>query len=1331
MDFYEIKQRSLKKGVTEVYPDFQVDDSRDLMIKGGTFYAVWDEETKLWSTNEYDLRRLIDNDLYEFKKKMQTKDDEIVHLRTLRNYSSNSWRELKSFIRDAPDNYHILDNELCWQNTKTEKRDYISKKLPYELSEGPCDAWEELVSTLYDEEERTKIEWAIGSIVTGQSRKIQKFIVLYGEAGAGKSTILNIVQDLFDGYYATFNAKALTASSSSFSTAPFKKNPLVAIQHDGDLSRIEDNTLLNSIVSHEEILVNDKYERAYPARVNCMLFMATNKPVKITDAKSGIIRRLIDVRPSGRHLPPDRYFELMDRVKFELGQIASHCREVYLSLGKNYYATYRPIDMMYKTDVFYNFVEYNYDEFKDCDGLPLKRAYNMYKSYCNDYLDGKPEPMYKFREALKDYFDNFEELVYVDGQQKRKYYSRFKAEKFDKPEPKASKKKTESWIKLKRGKSIFDEECKDCLAQLATQEDKPSFKWDNVKTYLKDIDTSKVHYVKVPLHHIVLDFDIKVNGEKSLEKNIEEASKFPPTYAEVSKSGKGLHLHYIFDGNVRELMPLIKDDVEVKVFTGKSSLRRQLSMCNDISIAHISSGLPLKGEKKVLDSKSVEDEKHLRALIAKALNKSDPDPKKRIHADTASNVNFIHKALEEAYNSDISYDVSDLYDPILTFAKNSTHQKDNCLRKVLDMKFQSKDFENKEEHAGAEYDPSAPIVIFDVEVFPNLLVICYTEVENGKAKNPKSMINPSPREVEKLFSYRLIGFNNRKYDNHILYARSLGKSLEDIYDLSKRIIDKESGSYYSNASNLSYTDIYDFASEKKSLKKWEIDLGIHHQELGLKWDEPVPENLWPTVVKYCMNDVYATVAVWNELQADFAARKILASWANQYIPSTVNDTTNTLTARIMFAGNSSPQDQFNYRNLGELPEEYYILDTHTFKKTKCTMREDELIEKGIYNVFDLEGRPIFPGYRFDRFAIKNKSSYRGEFVGEGGYVFATKGMYWLIDLLDVSSMHPSSVNAENLFGEYTQRYKDILMLRLHIKHKEFDKARKLFDGAFAEYLNDEKMAKSLSNALKIAINSVYGLTSASFKNAFKDPRNIDNIVAKRGELFMINLKHEVMDRGFTVAHIKTDSIKIPNATPEILEFVCRYGKEYGYSFEHEQQYDRMCLVNNAVYIAKYSDNKEINGDKSGSWTATGAQFQHPYVFKKLFSKQDLEFDDLCETKSVQTAIYIDMNESLGPDEHNYIFVGKTGAFCPIKDGCGGGILLREKEGSYSAVTGTKGYRWLESETVKNLSKENDINYEYFDVLTKDAKDAISEYGDFEQFVSDDLYLDITSDKSTF
>lgn len=387
----------------------------------------------------------------------------------------------------------------------------------------------------------------------------------------------------------------------------------------------------------------------------------------------------------------------------------------------------------------------------------------------------------------------------------------------------------------------------------------------------------------------------------------------------------------------------------------------------------------------------------------------------------------------------------------------------------------------------------------------------------------------------------------------------------------------------------------------------------------------------------------------------------------------------------------------------------------------------------------------FPGYEF----VDGKNMFRGIDIGKGGYVYSEPGMYGNVALLDVASMHPNSAINLNAFGEYTSRFKELVDARIAIKNKDFDKARKMFNGKLEPFLKDEQTAKSLAQALKIAINSVYGLTSANFENPFRDVRNVNNIIALRGALFMKTLQDEVQKRGFKVAHVKTDSIKIPDATPEIIEFVMEFAKQYGYEFEHEATYERMCLVNDAVYIAKYPN---------GEWTATGTQFQIPYVFKKLFSKEEITFDDLCETKSVTSSLYLDMNEEildvLGEDNlidlekklakaiknneseevienlqakinkfHNYIFVGKVGRFCPIKEGRGGGLLCREKDGKFYSATGAKGYRWLESETVLENNLQDAIDEKHFIEMADVAIETISKFGDFEWFVSDDEYVE--------
>ena len=1232
VDFYKIKEKYTKDGNVVIYPEFHVCKSKDLMIRGQRFYAIYNKDLNLWSQDEYEVQNLIDNELLEYKDKRGNPN---ALVKTLSNFSSNSWKELKQYINTLSDNYKQLDERLTFSNTNVKKEDYVSRKLSYDLDENiPISNYNELINMLYDPDERDKIEWAIGSIISGDSKNIQKFIVLYGESGAGKSTVLNIVQDLFDGYYTTFEAKALVNSNNAFSVEMFKKNPLVAIQHDGDLSKIEDNTKLNSIVSHEEMTINEKHKSLYTSKINAFLFMGTNKPVKITDAKSGIIRRLIDVQPSGRRFPPDQYFELIRNVKSELGGIAAHCLKRYNEMGKNYYNNYIPLSMIYKTDIFFNFVEEYYYVFKEENGVSLKQAYDRYKRFCEDSLIDNKLPKYKFRDELKNYFQDFYDTKKINNIQVRNYYQNFLYKKFDN----SFKKEEKYIIDFGNNDSFLDDVCKTQPAQYANESGVPYFKWDNVKTKLKDLDTSQLHYVKLPKNHIVIDFDLKnKSGEKDFDLNVQEASKFPKTYAEVSKSGKGIHLHYYYNGDVEKLARLYSENIEIKVFIGNSSLRRKLSLCNNEQINTISD-LPER-EIKMINFKGIENEKMIRALINKNL-------RKEIHPGTKPSIDFIHKILEDAYNSGVSYDVSDMKTKVIAFALGSTNQSEYCIQLTKEMKFKS---ENN--NVFVEYDNNTDLVFFDVEVFPNLFVVCFKE--RGKGKQCVGMINPKSKDIENLLKFKLVGFNNKRYDNHILYAAYLGYNNIELFNLSQRIInsDKMDGVLFGEAYNLSYTDIYDFSSEKKSLKKFQIELGLNHKENKYKWDEPVPEDKWQEIVDYCKNDVITTEEVFENRIQDFIAREILADISGL----TVNHSTQSHAEKIIFGDDKHPQDKFEYTDLST----------------------------------------IFPGYEFK----DGKSLYLGEDPKEGGYVYAEPGIYTNVALLDIASMHPTSAIELNIFGPYTKNYEDLKIARLYIKHKEFDKAKEMYDGKLSKYLVSEEQSDQLSYALKIVINIVYGMTSAPFPNKFKDPNNIDNIVAKRGSLFMILLKNEVQKRGQIVAHIKTDSIKIPNPSKEIIDFIIDFGKKYGYDFEYEDDYEKLALVNDAVFIAKSS--------KKNKWVAKGAQFAHPYIYKKLFSKEEITYKDLEEVRNVTTSLHLQFGDDIQ-------FIGKIGTFYPMKTK--GGILLREKDGKYYAAPSSKGYLWMEAEMVKELNYYDDIDYSYYDALLNDAISTIKQYDNWEEIL---------------
>ncbi len=501
------------------------------------------------------------------------------------------------------------------------------------------------------------------------------------------------------------------------------------------------------------------------------------------------------------------------------------------------------------------------------------------------------------------------------------------------------------------------------------------------------------------------------------------------------------------------------------------------------------------------------------------------------------------------------------------------------------------------------------------------------------------------------------------------------------------------------------------------------------ENTGLKWDEDVPENMWNRVAEYCANDVLATEAVFNARQQDWITRQILADLAG----SSLNMTTNSLVLKIVFGDDKSPELVYTDLATGKQSDGNY-----------CPV--------------------CFPGYEYipgPEHKGHGRNMYRGIDLGFGGYVYAEPGIYTDVALIDAASMHPTSIGILNKLGKYTKRYLELKQARVLIKHKNYEAAKKLFDGKLSKYLESEEQAEALSNALKIPLNSFFGIGFASFDNPARDPRDKNDIVALIGALFMKNLQDEVQKRGFKVCHIKTDSIKIPNATNEIIKFVQEYGMEYGYEMEHEATYDRLCLVNDAVYIAKYDDQgiRNKGGKKKYEWTATGTQFQVPYVFKTLFSHEAIEFDDLCEVKEVKTSLYLDYNEDLvdvSEEEkelskletkykkgllsdttfesesrilmekiskgHNIHFVGRVGQFCPIKTGYGGGILLADRGGKYNAVTGTKNYRWLESEVIRNRDDKFDmIDESYYVSLANDAIEAIEKYGSFEAFSSEEIF----------
>lgn len=1245
MDFYKIRTKRFGNRAKQDYvvqPEFMY-ITDDLICKGGDLYGYWYDGQ--WRSSLEFLIRHIDKEISEATDDFQNRhqDSEVIP-KFMNEHGSSIMMDFRKYLKHMSESDVEFNTRIIFSDETPVREDYSTTQLSYTPTSGETPAFDEMFELLYEKDELTKILWFIGAVLTNNMHRIQKFLFLYGGKGSGKGTIITVIKKLFEGYYSGLDLRKLT-SGSEFATSGVTETQLL-IDDDADLYSIRDDTNLLKLTSHEPIMVNNKYQSTYAVTFKGLMIAASNQRFKVRNIDSGITRRAVVAEPTSNTHEYETYLDLMDKMDFELPQIAQKAIDVFSELGRGYYQDYIPYDMMESTDLFYSFMRDHAVALGD--QCTLRSASEMYKLYLQDYDYDTAGYKKKTKNELKRYYKVFNEQKRIDGQIVKNVYEELKWEDIfpdEKSSPKVyrSEKTPEDYINdmgLKETPSIFDKVAGTYPAQLTTSEGTPMNQWDDVSTTLSDIDTSKLHYVRLPINHIIIDFDVKnEQGEKDLSLSIQAASNFPDTYSEVSRSGNGLHLHYIYEGEVEKLADEYDTDIEIKVFKGKSSLRRQLRLCNEKDIAVISTGLPYKEETNDM-YKDIEvihwNENKMRTAIKGNLDR-------KYHASTRPSVDFIVKIFSDAVEAGTKFDLQDMRQDILTFAAGSTNQSRYCMKAISDIQYstiETEDAEKIQRSSSKTIYKDEELYFFDVEVFSNLFIISFKKYGD----NPiTTWINPTREQVVSLVEHPLVGFNNRRYDNHILYAALLGEDNMSLYRQSQRIInDKNSGSgMYGGAYELSFTDIYDYcnAGNKMSLKKWEVKLGVKHDEFELPWDQPVPEDMWERAAEYCGNDVLATEAVFKATAADYNARKILTTLSGL----SMNSTTNQHTTAIIFEGDSREvtAKELEYTDLSEM----------------------------------------FPGYSYSF----GKSEYRGENPGEGGYVYAEPGVHTNVALLDVASMHPVSAIEMNAFGKYTQNYADILEARLHIKHGDYEKAKKVFGGRLAEFLEDDSTARALSDALKTAINSVYGLTSARFDNPFRHPDNNDNIVAKRGALFMIDLKHAVQEKGYTVAHIKTDSIKIPDADETIIEFVTEFGKKYGYTFDLEETYPKLALVNKAAYICQDGEDK---------WHATGAQFAEPYVYKTLFTKEPIEKEDFFITKEVKNAsVYLGEK-----------FIGRLAELYASHTG---EEALRVTEDKTGFISGTKGYRWKLS---NEYTDRKDVDMVYYNELVTKATEAIFRVG---------------------
>ena len=142
MDFIRVGQRDNKDGTREFYPALQALESTDLVIRGGQFVAIWDEDTGLYSKRLSHVPDIIDRSFMRMvSEKMRTGDT----IKKVRSFDNQIYSRLMGMIRSIGDMGPELDRRIVFADETPIKGYAASFKMGYALHDAHPAVWEEIV----------------------------------------------------------------------------------------------------------------------------------------------------------------------------------------------------------------------------------------------------------------------------------------------------------------------------------------------------------------------------------------------------------------------------------------------------------------------------------------------------------------------------------------------------------------------------------------------------------------------------------------------------------------------------------------------------------------------------------------------------------------------------------------------------------------------------------------------------------------------------------------------------------------------------------------------------------------------------------------------------------------------------------------------------------------------------------------------------------------------------------------------------------------------------------------------------------------------------------
>lgn len=311
-----IDYNTLAKRITKEIPVYYSD----------TEFTYYDRKRGMWRGNG---ENFIESYAGRVKLKKLTRRNHLGE--TMKNIKTESHSATK--MPEKPQHLIVLKNGIYDIHTGKYSQGFDSELFarschPIEFDPAAeCPTFDGYLDLVVGENKATIYEW-IGFLFYG-SYRFQKIMFLYGSGGTGKSTLINVMQDMV-GDEAT-SAVSLEALIKEPHAMPVLFGKTANFDSDAKPEFLKDGSLLKKLTGDDPIYANPKNEKQFWFRNFAKLTFSMNSMPAMTDHSGGLARRAMiikmDTKVTDKMMQQYPLSVIMHEIPGIFNQAMSHFRE--------------------------------------------------------------------------------------------------------------------------------------------------------------------------------------------------------------------------------------------------------------------------------------------------------------------------------------------------------------------------------------------------------------------------------------------------------------------------------------------------------------------------------------------------------------------------------------------------------------------------------------------------------------------------------------------------------------------------------------------------------------------------------------------------------------------------------------------------------------------------------------------------------------------------------------------------------------------------------------------------------------------------------------------